>query len=84
MLAAESSGTLFPLSVRFEKGVSLAASLLAHLNKLQAETRLSIGESSGRFGVGAPHLIESLRMLAVAMPVAAGLDANAPGLYRYR
>ncbi|MER3430092.1 MAG: hypothetical protein C4325_08715 [Blastocatellia bacterium] len=77
MLAAESSGTLFPLSVRFEKGVSLAASLLAHLNKLQAETRLSIGESSGRFGVGASHLIESLRMLAVAMPVAAGLDANA-------
>lgn len=69
MLAAESAGTLFPLSERFEKGVSLAASLLAHLNGLQAETRITVGERSGRFGVGASHLIDSLRVLAVAMPV---------------
>lgn len=81
MLAAESAGTLFPLSERFEKGVSLAASLLAHLNGLQAETRITVGESSGRFGVGSSHLIDSLRVLAVAMPVKVKGD-EAEGILR--
>jgi hypothetical protein len=69
MLDAEAAGTLFPLSERFERGVTLAASILAHLNALQAETRVIIGGKAGRFGVGPLHLIEMLRLLAIAEPV---------------
>lgn len=80
MLAAETAGTLFPLSERFEKGVSLTASLLARLNELQAETNVIVGGQIGRFGVGPAHLIDSLRLIAIAEPVADDGESIPDGL----
>jgi uncharacterized protein (DUF58 family) len=67
-LEAEQQGKPVVLSERFERGVSLAASLLAHFTELQTDLRLVIGDTVGEFGVGGRHLYESLRRLAVAEP----------------
>ena len=55
-------------SERFESGVSLTASLLSHFTEQQAEVRFVIGNKAGEFGVGRRHLIECLKLLAVAEP----------------
>lgn len=55
-------------SERFESGVSLTASLLSHFTEQQAEVRFVIGNKTGEFGVGRRHLIECLKLLAVAEP----------------
>ncbi len=66
---AEQKGkTLSPVSERFEKGVSGAASLLAHFTEEQAEIRLMIDEEVGEFGIGREHLYESLKRLAIIEP----------------
>ncbi len=66
---AEQKGkTLSPVSERFEKGVSSAASLLAHFTEEQAEIRLMIDEEVGEFGIGREHLYESLKRLAIIEP----------------
>lgn len=53
---------------RFERGVTLAASLTAHFIDERAEVRLVIGEETERYGVGLEHLYSCLRRLALALP----------------
>ncbi|HKC66429.1 MAG TPA: DUF58 domain-containing protein, partial [Pyrinomonadaceae bacterium] len=53
---------------RFERGVTLAASLAAHFIDERAEVRLVIGDEVGRHGVGLEHLYNCLRRLALAAP----------------
>lgn len=53
---------------RFEKGVNLAASLIAHFIEERAEVRLTIGGETGNYGTGREHLYAALRRLAVAAP----------------
>lgn len=65
---AEQSGKSVLASERFELGISLTASLIAHFTGEQAEIRLVIGGEKGEFGVGSRHLHDSLRRLAVAEP----------------
>jgi uncharacterized protein (DUF58 family) len=66
---AEQKGkTLSPVSERFERGVSSAASLLAHFTEEQAEIRLMIDEEVGEFGIGREHLYQSLKRLAIVEP----------------
>jgi uncharacterized protein (DUF58 family) len=55
-------------SARFERGVTLAASLVAHFIEERAEVRLMIGEEGGRYGVGLEQLHHCLRRLALAVP----------------
>lgn len=53
---------------RFERGVTLAASLVAHFIDERAEVRLVLGTEAGRYGVGKEHLYDCLRHLALVMP----------------
>ncbi|HWT00464.1 MAG TPA: DUF58 domain-containing protein [Pyrinomonadaceae bacterium] len=53
---------------RFERGVTLAASLVAHFIAESAEVRLIVGEEQGRYGVGTEQLYLCLRRLALAAP----------------
>jgi uncharacterized protein (DUF58 family) len=67
-IEAERSGRPVVVSERFERGVSLAASVLAHFSEEQAEICLAIGSQSGEFGVGSRHLYHCLQRLAVVEP----------------
>ncbi|HEX8136740.1 MAG TPA: DUF58 domain-containing protein [Pyrinomonadaceae bacterium] len=53
---------------RFERGVTLAASLVAHFVEERAEVRLVLGTEAGRYGVGREHLYDCLRRLALVSP----------------
>jgi uncharacterized protein (DUF58 family) len=53
---------------RFEHGVTLAASLVAHFVEERAEVRLVLGTEEGRYGVGREHLYDCLRRLALVAP----------------
>jgi uncharacterized protein (DUF58 family) len=55
-------------NARFERGVTLAASLVAHFITERAEVRLVIGDEQGRYGVGSEHLYNCLRRLALSAP----------------
>jgi uncharacterized protein (DUF58 family) len=55
-------------AVRFERGVTLAATLAAHFLGERAELRLTIGDEAGRAGTGREHLYACLRRLALAEP----------------
>ncbi|HEX8709629.1 MAG TPA: DUF58 domain-containing protein, partial [Pyrinomonadaceae bacterium] len=75
---------------RFERGVTQAASLVAHFIDERAEVRLVLGDEGGRYGVGPEHLYQCLRRLALATPESetaqgdgpagspGGLDASTP------
>ncbi|MDQ3818560.1 MAG: DUF58 domain-containing protein, partial [Acidobacteriota bacterium] len=76
---------------RFERGVTLAASLASHFIDERAEVRLVIGEEAGRYGVGPEHLYSCLRRLALATadtgraessrqlaPPSGGIDSTSP------
>ena len=90
---AEQSGQPIVVSERFEKGVSLAASILAHFTEEQAEICLVAGNEAGEFGVGTRHLYHCLQRLAVIEPQY--IDTSEPetleerifnepdGVYRY-
>ena len=68
-IEAEQKGkNISPVSERFEKGVSRTASLLAHFTEQQSEIRLIIDGKIGEFGIGAIHLNECLKRLAVIDP----------------
>lgn len=56
------------LAARFERGVTIAASLVAHFITERAEVRLVVGSEQGRYGVGSEHLYHCLRRLALAAP----------------
>jgi len=64
------------LSERFERGVTLAASLVAHFIDERAEVRLVIGEEKGRYGVGLEHLHNCLKRLALSMPEGKPADSE--------
>ena len=66
--SAHNGGDEKSFSERFERGVTLAASLVAHFLDERAEVRLVIGEEGGRYGVGPEHLYSCLRRLALATP----------------
>jgi uncharacterized protein (DUF58 family) len=53
---------------RFERGVTVAASLVAHFLEERAEVRLTLGEEAGHYGAGREHLYASLRRLALIRP----------------
>lgn len=53
---------------RFERGVTLAASLVAHFVEERAEVRLVLGTEEGRYAVGREHLYDCLRRLALVTP----------------
>jgi uncharacterized protein (DUF58 family) len=53
---------------RFERGVTMAASLVAHFITERAEVLLVVGKEQGRYGVGSEHLYNCLRRLASAAP----------------
>lgn len=63
-------------TARFERGVTLAASLLAHFIDERAEVRLVLGQEAGRYGSGREHLYACLRRLALVAPAPAGDEAT--------
>jgi uncharacterized protein (DUF58 family) len=67
-IEAEKKGNLAPVSERFEKGVSLAASLLAYFTEEQSEIRLVIDGKREDFGIGKEQLHKSLKQLALVEP----------------
>ena len=54
--------------IRFENGVTQAASLVKHFIDERAEVRLILGSDIGRFGSGLEHLYACLRRLALIGP----------------
>ena len=67
-IEAEQNGKSTVISHRFERGVSLAASLISHFTEEQADIRLVLDGDEGEFGIGSRHLHECLRRLAVIDP----------------
>ena len=68
-IEAEQKGkAVSPVSERFERGVSQAASLLAHFVEDQADLRLIIDGETGEFGIGKEHLNANLKRLALIEP----------------
>ncbi|MDQ3130333.1 MAG: DUF58 domain-containing protein [Acidobacteriota bacterium] len=67
-IEAEKKGNSAPVSERFEKGVSLAAALLAHFSEDQAEIRLIIDGEKTEFGIGKEQLHKSLKRLSLIEP----------------
>ncbi|HEX8178246.1 MAG TPA: DUF58 domain-containing protein [Pyrinomonadaceae bacterium] len=55
-------------ATRFERGVTLAASLVAHFIEERADVQLTLGDQTGTYGGGREHLYASLRRLALARP----------------
>ena len=64
----QKGGKLSASSGRFEKGVTLAASLLAYFTEEKAEIRLLTDLLNGEFSIGKAHLHENLRRLATIEP----------------
>ena len=54
--------------IRFENGVTQAASLVKHFIDERAEVRLILGSEIGKFGSGLEHLYACLRRLALIGP----------------
>jgi uncharacterized protein (DUF58 family) len=52
----------------FERGVTLAASLVSHFIDERADVRLILGTDSGKYGSGLEHLYDCLRRLALVAP----------------
>jgi len=55
-------------SERFERGVTLAASLVKHFIDERAEVRLLLGAQTEKYGSGLEHLHDCLRRLALVAP----------------
>jgi uncharacterized protein (DUF58 family) len=55
--------------IRFENGVTQAASLVKHFIDERAEVRLILGSEVGKFGSGLEHLYACLRRLALVGPM---------------
>jgi uncharacterized protein (DUF58 family) len=53
---------------RFEHGITVAASLVAHFIEERAEVRLMLGTEIGRYGSNTEHLYECLKRLALVAP----------------
>ena len=61
---------------RFERAVTLAASLVTYFIEERAEVRLTEGDADARYGVGREHLYATLRRLALAEPRPVGSDST--------
>lgn len=61
---------------RFERAVTLAASLVSHFTDELSEVRFTDGEDETRYGIGREHLYECLRRLALVTPRVAEADAT--------
>jgi len=61
---------------RFEHGVTVAASLLAHFIEERAEVRLVLGTEAGRYGSNMEHLYDCLKRLALVQPEGAEASAD--------
>ncbi|MBX7170044.1 MAG: DUF58 domain-containing protein [Pyrinomonadaceae bacterium] len=59
---------LTKISQKFDKGVSVTASILAYFTDEQAEIRLIIDDEIGEFGFGKTHLHDCLKRLALIEP----------------
>src|SRR5437868_5721243 len=55
--------------VRFERGVTLAAALVAHFIEERAEVQLTLGSETTAYGTSREHLYACLRRLALACPM---------------
>jgi len=77
-LELEQMGEEVVLSERFERGVSIAASLMAHFAEEQAEIRLFVYDERGEYGVGSRHLHKLFKKLAVVEPVISSHRALEP------
>jgi uncharacterized protein (DUF58 family) len=64
----EATASVSDAATRFEHGVTLAASLVAHFIEERAEVRLTLGSDVGNYGAGREHLYASLRRLALVTP----------------
>ncbi len=67
-IEAEQAGKDPSYSERFERGLSIAASLMSFFTEEQADIRLIVDDQKGDFGIGSRHLHELLKRLAVAEP----------------
>jgi uncharacterized protein (DUF58 family) len=56
------------LAARFERGVTLAASLVAHFIEEHAEVRLALDTETGHYGKDYNHLYDCLKRLALVTP----------------
>lgn len=63
-------------AARFERGVTVAASLVSHFLDERAEVRLTLGAEAGHYGAGREHLYASLRRLALVVPGETTPEAN--------
>ncbi len=72
------------LAARFERGVTVAASLTAHFIDERAEVRLTLGTEAGRYGVGREHLYASLRRLALVAPDSSAANDEPPAAHWQR
>ncbi len=70
-------------ATRFERGVTQAASLVAHFIEERAEVRLTLGDEPGTYGAGREHLYAALRRLALVrtMPIIAAEASPPPADY---
>ncbi len=68
-LDSEQSGENPVVSPRLERGVSIAASLMAHFTEEQADIRLIVDDQIGEFDIGTRHLHDGLKRLAVIEPI---------------
>jgi uncharacterized protein (DUF58 family) len=59
------AGTAALATERFERGVTIAASLVSHFTDECAEVCLTLGDETGRYGTGREHLYDCLRRLAL-------------------
>ena len=71
-------------AARFERGVTLAASLAMHFIDERAEVKLTLGAEGGRYGEGREHLYASLRRLALVTPDASSASDEPPAAYWQR
>ena len=75
--AAGDSNDEMDAAARFERGVTLAASLAAHFIEERAEVRLLLGKERGRYGSGEEHLYDCLRRLALVIPCGEATNGSA-------
>jgi len=81
-IAAEQSGKTVVASEQFERGASLAASILTRFSLENAEVRLIIDGEIGELGTGRGHLNELLKLLAIAEPTFSKSPEQEPTIER--
>lgn len=79
-ISAEQAGKPVIVSQQFERGASLAASLLSHFTAENAQIRLIIGNEDTDFATGRAHLHEALKKLALLEPDVAIPNTMEPNL----